>query len=286
VSAPRPQPQIAVAYHLAVERNFTAYQTLALIALSELARHGVITASLPAIAHEARQSRREVYNSVHFLADQELVEIVNHPGLATEYRISFGSYEKSSGDEEPVHDVHPPVNDPVHDVHHPSAQRALPDAQRALPPEDDPCTACTTTSAQRAPPLYSLLSLSKEEEEERDIPAALTSNRAHADAAFDAFWEKYPRKRGKDAARKAFAVRLKAGTPPEEILDGLRRHRFTDQKQFIPYPATWLRAGSWTDEPEPGAWDWLDRMSGQAPAADDWDGTTIDGEVNGATYTH
>jgi hypothetical protein len=316
VSAPRPQPQIAAAYHLAVERNFTAYQTVALIALAELARHGVVTASLPAIAHEARQSRREVYNSVHFLADQELVEIVNHPGLATEYRISFGSYEKSPGDEEPVHDVHPPVDEPVHDVHHPSAQHALPDAQRALPQEDDPCTACTTTSAHRAPPLYSLISLSKEErEEEERAPPTPQAGRAVARArwtgehqiVWDA-WNAMARTTGLAPARAQSPQRQRDLTKRlatyglAEVLEAIDRvgrsafcHGSGPRGWRADFP--WLlqtdsvertNAGRYDNHTPPDPWAKY-RHPFDPPAAsgdDGYDGTTIDGEAEHATYTH
>lgn len=71
--------------------------------------------------------------------------------------------------------------------------------------------------------------------------------------AFNFFWQAYPRKVEKIDARKAFVAALKVATE-KELLDGVRRLA-TDpnlpQKNFIPYPASWLRAGGWTNEPYP-----------------------------------
>ena len=70
---------------------------------------------------------------------------------------------------------------------------------------------------------------------------------------FDNFWQLYPRKIGKGAARKAYAAAVrKAG--PDEIDAGLAKFRAglngTDPK-FIPHPATWLNAERWLDDPPP-----------------------------------
>jgi hypothetical protein len=68
---------------------------------------------------------------------------------------------------------------------------------------------------------------------------------------FDEFWKKYPRKRAKADARKAWKklrhvdlktimVALEAAIASDEW----RR----DSGQFIPYPTTWLNGERWTDE--------------------------------------
>lgn len=67
---------------------------------------------------------------------------------------------------------------------------------------------------------------------------------------FDAFWHVYPRKVGKDAARKAWlSARRRAGV--ETIVSGLRAFveatRGSDP-QFIAHPATWLNQGRWQDD--------------------------------------
>jgi uncharacterized protein YdaU (DUF1376 family) len=79
---------------------------------------------------------------------------------------------------------------------------------------------------------------------------------------FDDFWAAYPRKVGKDAARKAFASALKRASVAD-IAAGLNAARWPSERQFIPHPATWLNAGRWQDDPtdaapEPaGKLDWL-----------------------------
>jgi hypothetical protein len=71
--------------------------------------------------------------------------------------------------------------------------------------------------------------------------------------AFDAFWEHYPRKVGKDAARRAFdKAARRVGAEP--VILGAKRFAADPnlpEKQFIPHPATWLGRGGWEDEPLP-----------------------------------
>ncbi len=50
---------------------------------------------------------------------------------------------------------------------------------------------------------------------------------------------------------KVYAKALKDGAKPAELLAGLRRFKFADDPQFIPYPATWLNRGHWQDEGTP-----------------------------------
>jgi len=81
-------------------------------------------------------------------------------------------------------------------------------------------------------------------------------------ATLDDFWVLYPKRVAKGEARKAWNARIK-DTPAETILDGLRAHlaagtfeamkanarrQGLQEKQFIPYPASWLRSEGWADE--------------------------------------
>jgi hypothetical protein len=76
---------------------------------------------------------------------------------------------------------------------------------------------------------------------------------------FDLFWSNYPRKVGKGAAEKAFAILLShSNLPPDEIgeiiADGARRLAQDPNlppAQFIPHPSTWLNRLGWEDEPYP-----------------------------------
>jgi len=71
--------------------------------------------------------------------------------------------------------------------------------------------------------------------------------------AFDEFWQAYPRKEGKGAARKAFAKAIRL-TTLETMLTALRWQRTQPNwvkagGQYIPHPSTWLNQERWDDEP-------------------------------------
>lgn len=73
------------------------------------------------------------------------------------------------------------------------------------------------------------------------------------DPEFEQFWEAYPRKVGKKAARKAWE---KATDRPaiDVILCAIERAKrspqwLKDGGQYIPHPATWINQGRWMDQP-------------------------------------
>jgi hypothetical protein len=71
---------------------------------------------------------------------------------------------------------------------------------------------------------------------------------------FDQFWRAYPRRMGKANARKAFEKAIKQGATLGEMLDALKWQCqqpgwLKDGGSFIPYPASWLNAERWHDEP-------------------------------------
>lgn len=71
--------------------------------------------------------------------------------------------------------------------------------------------------------------------------------------AFEAFWSVFPRKVKKPDALKAFKAALKK-VPFETIVDAVLAQKEAKNlkrpKDFIPYPATWLRGEQWGDELE------------------------------------
>lgn len=76
---------------------------------------------------------------------------------------------------------------------------------------------------------------------------------------FERFWQLYPRKVGKLAARREWerAVRTAQveGQTAEDILRGVERYRgeVADKDvQFICHPRTWLHQGRWMDEADEG----------------------------------
>ena len=78
-------------------------------------------------------------------------------------------------------------------------------------------------------------------------------NKFNQTEAFEQFYQAYPRKKSKDAARKRWD-KLKV-TPAlfDDIMHGLERAKKQKEWQdiqFIQYPATWLNSGGWKDEPD------------------------------------
>lgn len=71
---------------------------------------------------------------------------------------------------------------------------------------------------------------------------------------FADFYAQFPRKKSRGDAEKAWKQMIKDGHHPDDIIAGLRRN-LADLKsrnpQYVPYPATWLRAQGWADEPDP-----------------------------------
>lgn len=72
--------------------------------------------------------------------------------------------------------------------------------------------------------------------------------------AFDIFWEVYPLKKGKGAARKAW-VRAIRKISEEDVINGAIRYRQEKREQntpgrYIKHPATWLNGECWDDEPD------------------------------------
>ena len=70
---------------------------------------------------------------------------------------------------------------------------------------------------------------------------------------FDEFWERYPKKRSKGQAERAWAKITPDDALFRCILDGLERAKrsrdwLKEEGKYIPYPATWLNAKGWEDE--------------------------------------
>lgn len=72
---------------------------------------------------------------------------------------------------------------------------------------------------------------------------------------FDQWWSLYPRKVGKDAARRAYAKAVKRAAPAV-IYEGLWLQLGAlgmmnkPDGDYRPHPSTWLNRGSWEDRPE------------------------------------
>lgn len=85
-------------------------------------------------------------------------------------------------------------------------------------------------------------------------PSKVRASPAYS-ADFEAFWQAYPRKIGKDAAYKVWKRKRHELPPPEELAAILARQCHCEQwqrdgGQYVPHPATWLNQGRWQDEIE------------------------------------
>ena len=72
---------------------------------------------------------------------------------------------------------------------------------------------------------------------------------------FDRFWKAYPKKKGKEDARKAWkklAPDLDTCRRMAEALETQKKsHDWVKESgRFVPYPATWLNGRRWEDEPD------------------------------------
>lgn len=80
------------------------------------------------------------------------------------------------------------------------------------------------------------------------------------ECGFDLFWKAYPRRKSKGQAERAWASLRPNEQLVAKILQGIERAKTSEQwrkdgGQFIPYPATWIRAKGWEDEVEkPKSW--------------------------------
>jgi uncharacterized protein YdaU (DUF1376 family) len=97
-----------------------------------------------------------------------------------------------------------------------------------------------------APPNHKPLTINQKPQTNIKPPTALS-------VRFDEFWKVYPKKIGKDAAKKAFDKRKPDQAMFDTMLNAIHFQRSSDAwqrdgGQYIPNPATWLNQGRWQDE--------------------------------------
>lgn len=116
-------------------------------------------------------------------------------------------------------------------------------------------------SAPKAPckPLASQEQEQEQEQEKKPKPSSSSGDDGDGEKpikSFDQFYAAYPRKVGKQDAQKAW-VKLKPNADLLAlILAAIENQKagadwLRDDGQYIPHPATWLRAGRWLDEVRP-----------------------------------
>ena len=82
---------------------------------------------------------------------------------------------------------------------------------------------------------------------------SLARKKAKYPDEFEQFWKAYPKKKSKADAAKAWKQTKKDRPPIDDLLSKLdelmsSKEWQKDGGQWIPYPATWIRAGGWDDE--------------------------------------
>lgn len=104
----------------------------------------------------------------------------------------------------------------------------------------------------------------REEKKEERIPLASLA-RAFSPASsddFEGFWEAYPRKAAKGAARKAWP-RAIAKTTLDAMLRAISTQRWDADERYQPHAATWLNGERWLDQAD--AFDPVLRAAGLSP---------------------
>lgn len=80
------------------------------------------------------------------------------------------------------------------------------------------------------------------------------SQQAKPSSPFDTFWEAYPRKIGKGAARIAFNKMKHIASVSDIIQGAIAYAAFVEEtgveRQYIPHPSTWLNGERWEDDLE------------------------------------
>jgi hypothetical protein len=87
-------------------------------------------------------------------------------------------------------------------------------------------------------------------------PAKAKAPRTSAiDAAFDIWWDQYPKKIAKKAARKVYGRIISKGeASSEELLTGAMRYAAAQtgkDPRYVKGPDGWLNGARWTDKPDP-----------------------------------
>lgn len=118
---------------------------------------------------------------------------------------------------------------------------------------------CATESTETVPlKVQKLDTDGTETVHETLVETSVKKRQSFAQTSFSEFWEKYPKKKSKGTAKKAWAKINPGKKLFQSIIRGLEQAiRSKDWEKengkYIPYPATWLNAEGWEDEDEPTA---------------------------------
>lgn len=125
--------------------------------------------------------------------------------------------------------------------------------------EVQPSTDSFALSAPEGPPQRGRLPAQPTNAKKVSTATKLTVSKAMEEyrPAFRIWYNRYPRHKSPEDALKAYAQAIvNHGVTPDTLLRSLNRQHaelLLREPEYRPYPASWLRDGSWRDEPDPPA---------------------------------
>jgi hypothetical protein len=191
---------------------------LVLLALADHAnRDGVAWPSLRRIAARTGLSERTVQYALRDLQEEGHIRRVRKPGARTRaYCLALSSSD--SADSKPQ-------------------RMQAPGAVVA----GDSCIPCVSTPASDAPkPTISNNKIEETTIRTYDVNAPDWN-------AFNVFFEEYPRKEAREAAKRAFPAAAEAAGGADALLKALKNYEFSCDPRYVPYAVTWLRDRRWLD---------------------------------------
>jgi hypothetical protein len=244
------------------QRGLTAAERVVLIYLADKANSVLVCwPGLELISEETELCERTVHKAVHSLAAKRLIRIEAKHRQVNHYHILR---QVNDRDPDPKHHYQTAngatkvaeyaTKNRAQDMQ-PRLQDVQPSLQDMQPTESGlgctPCIPLVAFDDKIDPFLVARRAshLPKKEYPPKNPPSNARDARGRATdpAGFDAFWEIYPRKVGKGAARKAFAAAT-AKAPPSTLMAALGRATWDPNPRFIPHPSTWLNREQWLDE--------------------------------------
>lgn len=191
---------------------------------------GAFYASQPVLAEKARVSVEYVRQAVERMVADGLLVVTRkgtRRGRATEYLLTPLPPKLVGGSADPV-----------------------PDSPPNQVGEDPPTLTDSPPNSAPSQPSYTTVL----GEEQSGAAAPALARYVELNEAFAAFWAAYPRRVGRQAARKAWQ-RAVATVSPEVILEAARRFAADPNRSplYTPHPTTWLNQGRWDDDPLPSA---------------------------------
>lgn len=209
----------------------SAFEQLVLLAIADHCADDGAGAypSLDTLARKTRMSVSSVRRAVQAMVSRGLLDVSKRDGFAHQFTIIVP--ENPSQTERGSSPRGVPVCNPT-----PTSLQPL------------PLSVCEGTPLRLTPDPLDNHQINRQKNRTHTAPAA----RAR-DAAFAAFWQRYPRKVAKGAALKAWQKLSPDQATASAILAAVDWQRdrvdwLRDRGRYIPHPASWLHARRWDDE--------------------------------------